>query len=683
MTKHHENRTPDPTKNKRWLLGEWSYWPDSGLLKNKSKRTQLPTQLNEVLSLLINQAPAVVSREEFLAVVWSGKFVNEDALSRAIAELRKELGDSASQAKYIKTIPKKGYQLSIDPVIYQERAKSVTKKWLLTALVVFTLMIVLVYLGKTPVSQRLTQAVANAQKITSKPGMEQQSSLSQSGQWLTYATNSIDQSYITVQALEDANQLFQVELAGYRLASPVYDSMKQTLWFIARNQEGCALMSKNLRSQNTVKWSDCVFQLESATLTADFMKQEVYFSRKDENNRSAIHLLHVSTGHVEPLSQPQTDDQQDWSPSLSPDAQWLSFSRGNQSVRNIWLKNLISGEEQAMTVGEHYSVSHDWFDNEHLIFDFDKNGSRQLWILNINDKSMEPIGGYGAQHPSFAQNKSLMTFQKVDYEANIWQHDLLTGDFKRLVHSTKYDNNPAYAPDGKSFAFTSNRQDVGSIWLYDFKSGSDQLILEIANAKLTRPVWADDGHSLLVTVNDDSGYWTLSFDLKAQKYNRIPFGTNNLAAIKHQGYYYALAKSAEINNQILQLKDGEEAILPIKHVSRFMFLKNGMLVYSKTNEPGLFMTALDTFEEHLLVENFPVKDMNLWTVVNQSVYYDQAGEHAGIYRLHVPDMSLQKVSENRPYSVGTSLSVNHTEEAILITRTDRAESDVFKATIEQ
>ncbi len=69
---------------------------------------------------------------------------------------------------------------------------------------------------------------------------------------------------------------------------------------------------------------------------------------------------------------------------------------------------------------------------------------------------------------------------------------------------------------------------------------------------------------------------------------------------------------------------------------------------------------------------------NLWTVVNQSVYIDKNDEQAGLWKVDVNTGELSFITEHRPYSVGTSLSVNKSEDKILITRTDRAESDILQ-----
>ncbi len=52
--------------SKCWQLGQWRYWPDSGQIKKGQKVVRLSNQLNQVLKLLIEFAPSVVKRQQFL-----------------------------------------------------------------------------------------------------------------------------------------------------------------------------------------------------------------------------------------------------------------------------------------------------------------------------------------------------------------------------------------------------------------------------------------------------------------------------------------------------------------------------------------------------------------------------------------------------------------------------------------
>jgi len=95
----------------RLRLGEWSVRQAEGILCSADRSVRLEPRVMDVLACLAGDPGRVVTKEELLAAVWDGAFVEEGALSQAIHSLRKALGDDARQPRYIQTIPKRGYRL--------------------------------------------------------------------------------------------------------------------------------------------------------------------------------------------------------------------------------------------------------------------------------------------------------------------------------------------------------------------------------------------------------------------------------------------------------------------------------------------------------------------------------------------------------------------------------------------
>ncbi|HTV03066.1 MAG TPA: winged helix-turn-helix domain-containing protein [Luteitalea sp.] len=64
----------------------------------------------DLLVLLASRAGALVSKQDVLDQVWAGVYVTDNAVARVIAQLRRALGDSAREARYIETVPTRGYR---------------------------------------------------------------------------------------------------------------------------------------------------------------------------------------------------------------------------------------------------------------------------------------------------------------------------------------------------------------------------------------------------------------------------------------------------------------------------------------------------------------------------------------------------------------------------------------------
>ena len=63
-----------------------------------------------LLIFLVENRGRLVRKRELMEAVWSDAFVTEQVLSRAIAQLRKALGDSAREPRYIETVPTLGFR---------------------------------------------------------------------------------------------------------------------------------------------------------------------------------------------------------------------------------------------------------------------------------------------------------------------------------------------------------------------------------------------------------------------------------------------------------------------------------------------------------------------------------------------------------------------------------------------
>src|SRR6516164_137710 len=86
-------------------------------LRKNGVKLRLQGQAIQVLAVLLNRGGELVTREELRAEVWpEDTFVGFDhSLHNAIARIREVLGDSASDPRYIETLPRRGYRY-IGPV---------------------------------------------------------------------------------------------------------------------------------------------------------------------------------------------------------------------------------------------------------------------------------------------------------------------------------------------------------------------------------------------------------------------------------------------------------------------------------------------------------------------------------------------------------------------------------------
>ena len=96
------------------------------VLKANQVRTLEP-RVFDLLIYLIERPGRVIEKQELFEQIWKQAFVTDNALTRAVKEIRKAIGDDASAPRYIETVPKRGYRF-IAEVILLEAQEPVARR---------------------------------------------------------------------------------------------------------------------------------------------------------------------------------------------------------------------------------------------------------------------------------------------------------------------------------------------------------------------------------------------------------------------------------------------------------------------------------------------------------------------------------------------------------------------------
>ncbi len=91
-------------------FGEFELDVPAESLQKNGEKLNLNRRMFQVLHLLVERSGEIVTKNEFFEKVWDGSFVEDNNLTVTVTALRKVLGDDAKQAKFIETIPRRGYR---------------------------------------------------------------------------------------------------------------------------------------------------------------------------------------------------------------------------------------------------------------------------------------------------------------------------------------------------------------------------------------------------------------------------------------------------------------------------------------------------------------------------------------------------------------------------------------------
>jgi len=115
----------------RFRVGAVLVHPDQLMIVHEGAEISLEPRMMEVLVALAEHAGEVISAEQLLIEVWRGSFYGDNPVHKAIAHLRRLVGDDSRAPRFIETIRKRGYRL-IAPVSFPDdyrRAAVSTSAW--------------------------------------------------------------------------------------------------------------------------------------------------------------------------------------------------------------------------------------------------------------------------------------------------------------------------------------------------------------------------------------------------------------------------------------------------------------------------------------------------------------------------------------------------------------------------
>jgi len=90
-----------------FFFGEWQVNPSANSLLLGKQVKQLEPKAMDVLLFLCQNAGEVVSSDEIVSHCWPGVDTGDNPLHKIINQLRRALGDSATESRYIETIRKR------------------------------------------------------------------------------------------------------------------------------------------------------------------------------------------------------------------------------------------------------------------------------------------------------------------------------------------------------------------------------------------------------------------------------------------------------------------------------------------------------------------------------------------------------------------------------------------------
>jgi DNA-binding winged helix-turn-helix (wHTH) protein/predicted Zn-dependent protease len=115
----------DQKIKQHYEFGPFRVDPEKELLVRDGETVPLTPKTFQILLVLMRHSKELVAKDDLMKMIWPDTFVEEANLSRNIFLLRKALGESPQDHRYIVTVPGRGYRFAEDVQLVPQRELSI------------------------------------------------------------------------------------------------------------------------------------------------------------------------------------------------------------------------------------------------------------------------------------------------------------------------------------------------------------------------------------------------------------------------------------------------------------------------------------------------------------------------------------------------------------------------------
>jgi len=526
------------------------------LTANGEKRSLEPKSFR-LLQFLIENRSRVVSKDEILRVVWEEVAVTDNALTRAVTQIRKALEDDPKHPRFIETIPTVGYRFTghvtemADPLPAASEpppalAPPPVRRFSWRPVAVIAAASVAVILGGVWLAKRSSSSnrrVVAIRQITRSPAADLWPSFSPDGSQVAYSSNRSGQFEVYIRSLAPDGAERQVTSDGQENIQPAWSPDGQYLAYVSRLHGGIRIIPASGGPRRYVSDTG-----DSPQWSPDSRKLVIREFGPNLNpggegtpvdTGSILALVDPAGGPARPLTDPKAPPFNPSSPRWLADGRHVVFASASPgSLRSdrsgLWVVDVESRALYNLAVGAvpRFPV----FSPDARDLNFADYAARVpgIWRAKTGAdwkiKSAEPLipleGAY-AENLTLSSDGARIAFSRRTGESAIWSvtvdaRGVASGEPAPLFRDRSYRNLSAhFSSDGSKIAWNSVQADrMGVIYVAN-ADGSSPVAITTANQNAGRPQWVGKELTLAYQTqwNGEPSYWITPLQGKPERVN--------------------------------------------------------------------------------------------------------------------------------------------------------------------
>lgn len=530
---------------------------DSYRLERGGTPLPLEPKAFNLLALMIRRPGHLFSKQEIFEAVWPGTAVTDHALTRVVAQLRRVLGDEAREARYLETVPTRGYRW-IHPIEEEVdanvtpagatpvRAIGIFPGLAASLVIAIAALLFLVWAQRgAPTAATGLDDPARASaaagrparvmrpvQVTTHAGLDLQPAISPQGDAMAFASDRSGTFEIYIRGIGGTGIDTPLTSDGGFNLQPAWSPDGRSIAFHSLRRGGVwvipargGVAKQIVPIGSKPAWSPdgkrIAFQSDEHTdlVPTGFgaeIGSTIWIADADGANAHAVTAADRPIGgHA--------------APSWSGDGRFIAFSLFEAGPKNgLWVVDLASGQTSQLHGGNDFesvfapddsSIYVAGGDAFILRVPFEPATGRRRAAVDLI-----PVAGVaGVRGLTISGDGRRLGFAAIAVDSHIWLQQLRgdgvpAGPAKPLTNDTSRRNSvPVISPDGSKVAYVSIRQgEEPNVWVMGI-DGRDPVQLTSDETADRKPLWFPDGRRLAYLSRKGSAIGLWSVDVTTRR----------------------------------------------------------------------------------------------------------------------------------------------------------------------